>query len=38
MCKPNTNDLVEKTNKTLGSMLAKEVKIHVNICDWDLKI
>jgi len=38
MCKPNTNDLVERTNKTFGSMLAKEVKVDLNICDWDLKI
>jgi len=38
MYKPNTNGLVKKTNKTLCSMLAKKVKVHVNICDWDLKI
>ncbi len=38
MYKLNINGLVEKTNKTLCSMLAKEAKVHVNICDWDLKI
>jgi transposase InsO family protein len=38
MYKPNTNGLVEKTNRTLCSMLAKEAEVHVNICDWDLKI
>jgi hypothetical protein len=38
MYKPSTNGLVERTNKTLCSMLAKEVEVHVNICDWDLKI
>jgi hypothetical protein len=38
MYKPNTNGLVKRTNKTLCSMLAKEVEVHVNICDWDLKI
>ncbi len=36
--KPNTNGLVERTNRTLCSMLAKEAEVHVNICDWDLKI
>jgi hypothetical protein len=36
--KPNTNDLVERTNKTLCSMLTKHTKVHVNICDWDFKI
>ncbi len=38
MYKPNTNGLVERTSKTLCSMLAKEAEVHVNICDWDLKI
>jgi len=38
MYKPNTNGLVKRTNKTLCSMLAKEAEVHVNICDWDLKI
>ncbi len=38
MYKPNINGLVERTNKTLCSMLAKEAEVHVNICDWDLKI
>jgi len=38
MYKPNINGLVERTNRTLYSMLAKEVEVHVNICDWDLKI
>jgi hypothetical protein len=36
--KPNTNGLVERTNKTLCSMLAKKVEVHVNIYDWDFKI
>jgi transposase InsO family protein len=38
MYKPNTNGLVERTNRTLCSMLAKEAEVHVNISDWDLKI
>ncbi len=38
MYKPNTNGLIERTNRTLCSMLAKKVKVHVNICDWDFKI
>ncbi len=38
MYKPSTNGLVERTNRTLCSMLAKEAVVHVNICDWDLKI
>jgi len=38
MYKPSINGLVEKTNRTLCSMLAKEAKVHVNIYDWDLKI
>ncbi len=38
MYKPSTNGLVERTNRTLCSMLAKEAEVHVNICDWDLKI
>jgi len=38
MYKPNTNGLVERTNRTLCSMFAKEAEVHVNICDWDLKI
>jgi transposase InsO family protein len=33
MYKPNTNGLVERTNRTLCSMLAKKAKVHVNICD-----
>jgi transposase InsO family protein len=38
MYKPNINGLVERTNRTLCSMLAKEAEVHANICDWDLKI
>jgi hypothetical protein len=38
MYKPNINGLIEKTNRTLYSMLAKEAEVHVNVCDWDLKI
>jgi hypothetical protein len=38
MYKPNINGIVENTNMTLCSMLTKEVVVHVNICDWDLKI
>jgi hypothetical protein len=38
MYKPDTNGLVKRINKTLCSMLAKETEVHVNICDWDLKI
>ncbi len=38
MYKLNTNGLVERTNRTLCSMLAKEAEVNVNICDWDLKI
>jgi hypothetical protein len=38
MYQPNTNGLIKKTNKTLCSMLAKKAEVHVNICDWDLKI
>ncbi len=38
MYKPNINGLVERTNRTLCFMLAKEVEVHVNICDWDFKI
>jgi hypothetical protein len=30
--------LIKRTNATLCSMLTKEAKVHVNICDWDLKI
>jgi len=33
MYKPNTNGLVERTNKTLCSMLAKEAEVHMNVCD-----
>jgi hypothetical protein len=33
MYKPNTNGLIKRTNRTLCSMLTKEAKIHVNICD-----
>ncbi len=36
--KPNTNGLGEKTNRTLCSMLSRKAKVHVNTCDWDLKI
>jgi len=36
--KPSTNCLVERINRTLCSMLTKEVEIHVNIYDYDLKI
>ncbi len=35
MYKPNTNGLVEKSNRTLCSMLVKEAEVHVNICDRD---
>ncbi len=38
MYKPNINGLVQRTNKTLCSMLAKDVEVHVNICDSDFKI
>jgi hypothetical protein len=38
MYNPNTNGIVERTNKTLCSMLTKDTKVHVNICDWDFKI
>jgi presenilin-like A22 family membrane protease len=38
MYKPNTNGLIGRTNRTLCSILVKEVEVHVNICDWDLKI
>jgi hypothetical protein len=38
MYKLNTNGLVERTNKKLCSMLTKKIEVHVNICDWDLKI
>ncbi len=38
MYKPSINGLVERTNRTLCSMLAKEAEVHVNICDWDPKI
>jgi len=38
LSKPSTNGLVKRTNKTLCSMLAKGVKVHVNIYDSDLKI
>jgi hypothetical protein len=38
MYKPNTNGLVEKTNRTLWSILAKNAEINVNICAWDFKI
>jgi transposase InsO family protein len=33
MYKPSTNGLIERTNRTLLSMLAKEAEVHVNICD-----
>jgi len=33
MYKPSINGLIERTNRTLCSMLAKEVEVHVNICD-----
>ncbi len=38
MYKPNTNGLIERTNRTLSSMLVKNVEVHVNICDWDFEI
>jgi hypothetical protein len=38
MYKPNTNGLGKKINRTLCSILAKKVEVHVNICDWDFKI
>ncbi len=38
MYKPNTNGLIERINRTLCSMLAKKAEVHVNVCDWDLKI
>jgi hypothetical protein len=38
MYKVNTNGQVKKTNKTLCSILAKKAKVHVNICDWNLKL
>jgi len=38
MYKFNINGIIERTNRTLCSMLAKEAEVHVNICDWDLKI
>jgi hypothetical protein len=38
MYKPSTNGLVERTNKTLCSMLAKETETMANASDWDLKI
>jgi hypothetical protein len=33
MYKLSINGLVERTNRTLCSMLAKEAEVHVNICD-----
>ena len=38
MYKPSTNGLVERTNKTLCSMIAKGTKTMANASDWDLKI
>jgi len=38
MYKPSINGLIERTNRTLCSMLAKKAEVHVNICDWDFKI
>jgi len=38
MYEPSINGLVKRTNRTLCSMLVKEAEVHVNICDWDLKI
>jgi hypothetical protein len=38
MYKFNTNGMVEKTNRTLCSMVTKKHEVHVNICDWDFKI
>ena len=38
MYKPSTNGLVERTNKTLCSMIAKETETRANASDWDLKI
>jgi hypothetical protein len=34
MYKLKTNGLIERTNMTLCSMLAKWVEVHVNICDY----
>jgi hypothetical protein len=31
--KLNINGLIERTNRTLCSMLTKKVEVHVNICD-----
>ena len=38
MYKPSTNGLVERTNKTLCSMIAKEAETRADASDWDLKI
>ena len=38
MYKLNTNVLVERTNKTLYYMIAKEAKTSANASDWNLKI
>lgn len=38
MYKPSINRLVEQTNKTLYSMIAKEMPIKANASDWDLKV
>ena len=38
MYKPSTNGLVERTNKTLCSMIAKETETRTNASDRDLKI
>ena len=38
MYKPNTNGLVERTNKTLCSIIAKETETRANASDWNLKI
>jgi transposase InsO family protein len=33
MYKPSINGLIERTNRTLCSMLAKKVEVQMNICD-----
>lgn len=38
MYESSTNGLVERTNKILCSMIAKQVETRLNASDWDLKI
>ena len=38
MYKPNTNGLVERTNKMLYSVIAKKTETRANVNDWDFKI